>query len=153
MMAEILEDVISLSRPIEDVFAPGLYFLFQGDRLVYIGQSNSVPSRIAQHIMEGIKDFDRFTSVTIADRRRRLDLEKDLVASYRPYYNVTPLAEMPHLIRYSQVEIPDEIRKKYPWGNFIKRHKIPYEYNDQRDPYVRKAAIYEAIKNELEQLS
>jgi hypothetical protein len=37
----------------------GIYFLVQGDEVVYVGQSVNLHSRISSHIADGHKQFDR----------------------------------------------------------------------------------------------
>ena len=40
------------------LFEPGVYFLLQGEEVVYIGQSTQPTVRIGQHLTEGVKVFN-----------------------------------------------------------------------------------------------
>ena len=71
----------------------GVYFLWDGTELVYIGKSENVPKRIAEHMCAGRK---RFTSVTclraVSQRSAAAIGEIDSIEScyinlYRPRYN------------------------------------------------------------------
>lgn len=64
----------------------GIYFLCQGDAVVYVGQSVSVGGRIATHIHEGKKSFDRafFFSWPTYDLNR---MEGALIRALRPPLN------------------------------------------------------------------
>lgn len=63
-----------------------VYFLYDGDELVYIGQSNNVFGRIGEHIREKAKTFTDFRIYETEDYIR---LESFLIAALRPKYNKT----------------------------------------------------------------
>ena len=45
----------------QDFLTKGIYYLYRGDRIVYVGQSKTnCMSRVAKHYDEQTKDFDRF---------------------------------------------------------------------------------------------
>lgn len=64
----------------------GIYVLFDGDEVVYVGQSRNVHGRIGNHVVEGVKKFDRFAVVEVeADL---LDyLESKYILALQPKYN------------------------------------------------------------------
>lgn len=64
----------------------GVYFLFDGDELVYIGQSDNVFRRIGQHIAEKAKVFDSWEVYETDDYIR---LEGLLINLLKPKYNRT----------------------------------------------------------------
>lgn len=77
---------------------PGLYLLFQGDALVYVGESIDAPGRINAHVRA--RDvgetggrytkriaFDRAAWFPIADPRERADLEVALILRFDPPFN------------------------------------------------------------------
>lgn len=66
------------------IVVEGVYFLYDGDELVYIGQSNNVMMRIGEHIKEGVKEFDRFEFYPTVDKTR---LEGFLIQMFKPKYN------------------------------------------------------------------
>lgn len=65
----------------------GVYFLFDGEELVYIGRSDNMLMRIGQHISDGHKRFDRFELYPTSDSKR---LEGFLIEALAPRYNVAP---------------------------------------------------------------
>jgi prophage regulatory protein len=82
--------ILSL-RKIELTSLCGIYFLFSGNEIVYIGQSINVFSSIAQH--QNIKDFDAFTYIEIP--QSELDaFEAEYISQYKPKLNrAMPQAE------------------------------------------------------------
>ena len=68
-----------------NVVESGVYFLYNKDELVYIGQSDNLYRRIGQHIAEGVKTFDRFELYPTKDCIR---LEGFLIELFKPKYNV-----------------------------------------------------------------
>lgn len=67
-------------------FVPGVYFLFKGIDLVYIGESQCIMPRICQHY--GQKNFDAYriyAVMPIENERKRL--EKKLIRKHRPILN------------------------------------------------------------------
>jgi hypothetical protein len=67
----------------------GVYFLFRDRKLLYIGESECVTTRIGQHIQDGVKNFDSYKIIPVetstADRKR---LEKKLIKRHSPPLNV-----------------------------------------------------------------
>ncbi len=68
------------------VLTEGVYFLYDGDELVYIGTTDNLYRRIGQHIAEGKKVFNRFEVYPTKDRMR---LEGFLIRALKPKYNVS----------------------------------------------------------------
>lgn len=68
------------------VFTEGVYFLYDGDELVYIGTTDNLYRRIGEHIAEGEKVFDRFEFYPTTDRIR---LEGFLIKMFKPKYNLS----------------------------------------------------------------
>lgn len=67
-------------------FKPGVYFLFSGMDLVYIGESQCMMSRICQHY--GQKNFDSFRFYAIMpEESQRKKLERKLIRRHRPILN------------------------------------------------------------------
>ena len=67
-----------------DIVTTGVYFLYDADEIVYIGESDNVFRRIGQHIAEGKKIFDHFEIYPTPDRKR---LEGFLIRALQPKYN------------------------------------------------------------------
>lgn len=67
---------------------PGIYFLYLGDRLQYIGQSVEPSARIIQHKRKG-KKFDRVMFLP-TPRHDLLRVESELIKKHRPPLNGLP---------------------------------------------------------------
>ena len=72
----------------ELVGVSGVYFLYDGDELVYIGQSKSVKSRIMTHIAERRKTFNRGYFMRV-HRQNLSSVETELIKHFNPRYNLT----------------------------------------------------------------
>ena len=73
---------------------PGVYALFRGEKIVYIGESNNIYRRISEHTYgrgktAPPKDFDRWEYVRIENDYRRKELERALISFFDPLYNMT----------------------------------------------------------------
>jgi len=93
----ILEQTPGIRRParlsfsvsdVEALNAPGVYFLYDGDNLVYVGQSRHIPSRISQHLRKKELSFSR-VEVLSAPVENLRDLEAECIARYLPRDNKT----------------------------------------------------------------
>lgn len=68
----------------------GIYFLFDGDELVYIGKGWNCLLRIAEHTRkDSNKKFTSWEYLHIEDKTEYSRLEKKLIKLYSPKYNVT----------------------------------------------------------------
>lgn len=63
----------------------GLYFLFKGDDIVYIGQSETIERTVLEH---RDKDYDTYTVLKLSGNLT--DAEDKFIAQYQPKYNVQP---------------------------------------------------------------
>lgn len=69
--------------------SPCIYMLYKSDRIVYVGQTECLARRIAEHLQTE-KDFDSFTVHSfIEDQYIRLKKEEILIRKYKPKYNIT----------------------------------------------------------------
>jgi predicted metal-binding transcription factor (methanogenesis marker protein 9) len=67
---------------------PCIYMLYRGDKIVYIGQTECLARRIAEHLQSD-KEFDSFVVHSfIEDNYVRLKKEQILIRKHRPAYNV-----------------------------------------------------------------
>lgn len=71
---------------------PGVYFLCHEGEVVYVGQSNSPASRIATHITEATKVFDRVYLLP-APKSDLLQVESAMIRLLKPKYNGTKHGE------------------------------------------------------------
>lgn len=93
--------IIPTSRySVNEYIITGVYFLYQGAVLQYIGQSVNVLARAGSHIAEG-KEFDSFTFIRC--ERDDLDaLEIACIKMFRPALNVANAALPPGMKRVGQ---------------------------------------------------
>lgn len=99
------------------VIESGVYFLFKGEKLVYIGQSNSIYNRIGQHVVSD-KDFDSWEYYEVNNEDGSSEyiclLESYLINHFNPPYN-TSLKHGNELILLTKnaymAEILSEIRR------------------------------------------
>lgn len=66
----------------------GVYVLFSGETVIYVGQSSHVPSRIADHKREGRFEFDSVAFIP-GDRDELLDMEAHYIDLLQPEANET----------------------------------------------------------------
>ncbi len=72
----------------DDVIRPGVYLLFWGEEIVYVGQSIHPYGRIHQHDKEKLKSFDSFRILHC--REKHLNYwERKLIRRFDPKYNRT----------------------------------------------------------------
>jgi hypothetical protein len=67
----------------------GTYFLFFKGKLVYIGESKCVMSRVSNHFKEKVKEFDDYNMKEFkgSDKQRKA-YEKRLIKRFKPKYNI-----------------------------------------------------------------
>ena len=74
----------------DSYFVKGIYFLYQGKTIVYIGQSKTnVMLRICSHFADESKTFTRFSfqsKKSLSDIKLN-QLEKRLIIKHKPIYN------------------------------------------------------------------
>jgi hypothetical protein len=78
-------DIAAASKEVEAL--GGVYFLLQNQRIVYVGKSNNVHARLADHFAKKVIEFDRFHIVP-CDPRDLDHLEALYIGALRPKYNV-----------------------------------------------------------------
>lgn len=89
---QLQTEVARQAKPYKNI--AGIYFLFNEDEIVYIGQSVAVHTRIHKHVIEGIKVFDSFTIVEMPDYNQRLLREKQLIETFKPKHNNVLLKDL-----------------------------------------------------------
>ncbi len=72
----------------------GVYLLYHGGDVVYIGQSGNIRTRVLSHSM--LFPIDRIQIIEIPDKRERKILERQLIDQHRPFQNrVVPFVDVP----------------------------------------------------------
>lgn len=83
-----LQDKILSTLPTFEIDPPvrAIYFLFQGRRVVYVGQTCDLLSRIIFHTQEGSKLFDsvRYLVMPVGNMNA---VEEEFIVRLRPLYN------------------------------------------------------------------
>ena len=72
---------------VNEIFRHGVYILFMGNVVVYVGESINPYARVCTHI-KSEKKFDSFRVLYCKESRKR-HWEKKLIESYIPKYNKT----------------------------------------------------------------
>jgi predicted DNA-binding transcriptional regulator AlpA len=79
-----IEAVRAAAFPVKQV--TGIYFLFDDDELVYIGQSSNIMQRVGAHLYEAVKGFNKVAYIAI-ERARLDEIEAAMIRKFRPPYN------------------------------------------------------------------
>lgn len=67
--------------------ASGVYFLYQGAELTYVGESGNIFKRIATHVKDARIEFDTFEFYFERKRDVRKNLEQVLIGYFNPRFN------------------------------------------------------------------
>lgn len=87
--------IVGSAHEVNLVFGSGVYFLFQGDELVYVGKSKDVSTVVARHrsrtVVYGVSTFKRFNRMFVkrCSQRRLDEVERACITHFRPKYNRT----------------------------------------------------------------
>lgn len=95
MELKLLEELQKESQPVNFNLTSGIYFLFQDDELVYVGQAACRDIRLLTHISEGLKKFNRFAWIPCEPENLEY-LEAQYILKFLPKYNKT----LPHTLGY-----------------------------------------------------
>lgn len=80
------QSIIDMSKSISDDAFPAIYYLIHDNQIVYVGQSNAPLARIAYHISDPQKAFDRYYIQTILSGNLN-DIEAREILRLKPIYN------------------------------------------------------------------
>jgi len=83
-----LVDLLRKYRKPIDPPEAGIYLLFCGEEVVYVGRSSHVRERVEQH--RGTKEFDSFAMVPVEEEAQTW-VEKSLIQALKPKYNKVSL--------------------------------------------------------------
>ncbi len=65
----------------------GVYFLKKGNKIVYVGQSADIGSRIKAHKQDGTKKFNNYTYIE-CKKELLMQTEEAFILQYSPIYNI-----------------------------------------------------------------
>jgi len=82
---EILADKREVSMPCP--YMPAVYFLIDGDKIVYIGQAINLRRRLQQHKSQCVKTFTHFAFV-LCDTANLAETESEYLMAHKTKYNV-----------------------------------------------------------------
>lgn len=117
-----------------------VYFLIDGNEIVYIGQSVVFGSRLQQHILDSSKRFDRYFTIKCKDKSEMDELERYYISAFKPVFNtngvgvneiekrkikkVNPEAEPEPT---GELPVPEQVEKSsvHP-GTYVKRGEYYY---------------------------
>lgn len=82
-----IEELCNESKRLQGACA-GVYFLYLGEELVYVGEGWNCLLRVAEHTRrDANKAFDRWNFIPVDGRQERKTLERSLRRQHRPRYN------------------------------------------------------------------
>jgi len=90
-IGEVPSELIRINNvkklPLETITTTsGVYFLYDGNKLVYIGQSIDIRGRIMTHVREERKNFDKVFFIN-CHVNQLIEIETALIKYFNPYYN------------------------------------------------------------------
>lgn len=78
------EQLLAIAQPFPRRL-DGVYFLIDGDEVVYVGITSDIHNRIIQHIQENKKVFNRYAFIECEDGH--CEIEANYIAKLKPKYN------------------------------------------------------------------
>lgn len=82
-----IEELLKTSKKLEGNYS-GIYFLFDGDELVYIGKGWNCLLRVAEHTRKDSDIvFNSWNYINIAEENEYNKIEKELIKQFIPKYN------------------------------------------------------------------
>jgi len=78
--------IVAASRPVRNMRECGVYFLIEGEKIVYVGQSVEVTARVTSHMKDRNKVFDRAAYIPVPEERLD-EVELFWIRALRPEFN------------------------------------------------------------------
>lgn len=126
-------DELAAKRQDVELCNPVIYFLFDGDELVYIGQTVTLNTRLGQHALRF-----KFTSYSIEQsvltKHKREKREREYIENFKPRHNIAYTGK-----ECRKDDIPATIRKMHT----LSMHRGP----------VRRCLKCLEIRNQVQKLS
>lgn len=80
----------------------GIYFLYDGDEIVYIGMAIDIPTRINVHRQQKKYKFNSAKYLLIENSKDRAKLERKFIKEFRPKFNIFDNPDNQHLMGYNR---------------------------------------------------
>lgn len=144
-MAKSVHNSLGISVDLEELSRPGIYFLLQGEQIVYVGKSESdVHVRIKSHLLDEDKKFNGafYKPVTNNNHLEFIEqIEQSYILEHNPKYNKA---------KYSYLEpLKENIIDKFESGKKLyKKDFIPdvKEYERLKTLRLKKQELVEKKK-------
>ena len=138
-----IDSIRSLPRDIPSRQGGGIYFLWHGEDLHYIGQTKWFGRRIGDHEYQGRIPFDRVTFMVCAELHRET-LEGAYIRAYRPPYNRKMIGDATYLMELSGC------KQRASVARWCKKNGIKYFRNALGWPVTTPAALDRALIHGIE---
>lgn len=143
----------------------GVYALFDGNKCVYIGQSNNCMRRIGEHFGDTEKEFDSYEVFDLTENISKKDkdyIEEYLIKEITPKYNVQHayrsiyrlITDLPFKNKNDVVAYIDMTIKKIQLmfqleeeGHYVKTYKNSKEEYETK--YMQKAYLTECVQKDI----
>ena len=79
---------IKKAKEIQPDLYQGCYLLFNNEKLVYVGISNCIYSRLREHKRDNIKEWDTVKFFEEHNRDKAVEKENYFIQKYKPKYNI-----------------------------------------------------------------
>jgi excinuclease UvrABC nuclease subunit len=99
-----IKEIIKNAIPKNRLVVSGVYFLIRNERIVYVGKSTDIYSRLNTHITDKKKEFDSFYVLKTTELNTT---EKHYIETLKPEYNIAlvPKHSSKFLKRYGTSDI------------------------------------------------
>jgi len=95
------DKILEFATKIDSVNEGGIYFLIKNSKIIYIGESENLMRRIAEHINSSEINFDSFAILaTENNRATRNKLERLYINKFNPWYNKKPQMDLMYMSVY-----------------------------------------------------
>lgn len=134
-----LEQFNPKQTPQDSLIGRGIYRLYNGDEVVYVGQAQCITVRVAFHHCEGAKQFTHYDYLLVpADEERSLNaVEAEYIFLHKPRYNYA----IPRTGRYRRLhQIAHSLRKRVKdVASIIEEQNLPSFLGLYDEEQVREA--------------
>lgn len=132
-----IHEILQLERHAIEADVSGVYFLFQGESIVYVGQSRNIHSRVRDHLAD--KQFEHYSFIEIELPSHRKAIEAHYIEILNPLLNVaTPSAKKLE----QKTKKLDEIHTKQQRIKKGNKALIDHLYRSHKASRTKKGFVY-----------